>query len=330
MPRSKAQDARPAGYQIGTVATLTGLDPHTIRAWERRYGAVKPDRSEKGRRVYGDEQVERLQLLKALVDCGEAIGSIAHLAEDTLRKRLHKIAGLSDSKGREPKRIKTGRPLRLGLLAPSIAAQMRSRPAGMAGFEIRATRDRPESFLRALAKEPCDVVVLELDQLGTEPARQLDACLEASGARLAVVVYTFAPAGELARLARRSARLVRGPLRVEALRRTILDQIAGAEARQRRLPTPRLPRTPSPERRLSDEQLARLAEVSTSVECECPNHLSAIISGLIAFETYSRDCESRDEADAEMHAELASGTARARSVMEQLLEGLCEYEGIQL
>lgn len=327
---NQSDDNPPSEYRIGTVATLTGLDPHTIRAWERRYGAVKPDRSDTGRRVYGDAHVERLQLLKTLVDCGEAIGSIAHLGDDALRKRLHKIAGFAEADPRNTGRIERSGALRLGLLAPAIGAQLRARPAGMSGFELRVTRDNVESFLTALPHEPCDVLVLELEQLGAEPVRALDDCMAASGAKLAVVVYSFARAGELTRLARRSARLVRGPLRVDSLRRAILDQMAMVEARQRRLPSARVPASRAPERRLSDDQLARLAETQTSVDCECPNHLSGLVSALLSFEAYSRDCESRDDADAAMHAELAAGTGQARSVMEQLLESLCAYEGISV
>ncbi len=319
-------------YQIGTVATLTGLDPHTIRAWERRHGAVEPDRTDTGRRMYGEAAVERLQLLKALVDCGEAIGQVASLSDETLRKRLHSLAGLAEASPGERKPLPKRRALRLGLLAPSVGAQMRSRPSGSAGLEIRTTRDDVESFLDALAEERCDVLVIELEKLGAEPGRALDACLEAAGAQLAVIVYTFARAGELTRLARRGARLVRGPVRVDLLRQTILDGVASDAARKRRLPSatvPRAARVPA-ERRFNDAQLAQLAESSTSVDCECPNHLSALVSALVSFERYSRDCESRDDADAAMHGELALGTGRARAVMEQLLEGLCEYEGISV
>ena len=70
--------------------------------------------------------------------------------------------------------------------------------------------------------------------------------------------------------------------------------------------------------------------VSTAIDCECPNHLSALVSGLVAFEQYSRECESRDEQDAAVHRRLADGTAEARSQMENLLVELCEYEGISV
>ena len=55
-----------------------------------------------------------------------------------------------------------------------------------------------------------------------------------------------------------------------------------------------------------------------------------LVTGLVAFEQYSRNCESRDEADAAQHRRLAEGTAEARAAMEQLLAELCEHEGIQV
>lgn len=79
-------------HQIGTVSSLTGVDVHTIRAWERRYGAIKPLRSATGRRRYDDGCIERLQLPMALVDCSEGIGTIVHLADDELRARRAKVA----------------------------------------------------------------------------------------------------------------------------------------------------------------------------------------------------------------------------------------------
>ncbi len=50
-----------------------------LRAWERRYGAVRPARSAGGRRLYGDAEVERLILLKRLTSQGHSIGQVARL-----------------------------------------------------------------------------------------------------------------------------------------------------------------------------------------------------------------------------------------------------------
>ena len=66
-------------YPMKLVSQRTGLSPHVLRVWERRYGAVTPDRSDSNRRLYGDEEVQRLELMAALTRGGHSIGQIASL-----------------------------------------------------------------------------------------------------------------------------------------------------------------------------------------------------------------------------------------------------------
>lgn len=61
-------------YRIKRVAHLTGINPATLRAWERRYGLVAPGRTDSGYRLYTDEDVAMLSRLKVLVDEGLTIG----------------------------------------------------------------------------------------------------------------------------------------------------------------------------------------------------------------------------------------------------------------
>jgi DNA-binding transcriptional MerR regulator len=82
-----------SGYGIGTVAHLTGLDPHTIRAWERRYDAVRPRRTARGSRRYGDHDVARLQPMKALTECDELIRLAASFSDEELHARLARGRG---------------------------------------------------------------------------------------------------------------------------------------------------------------------------------------------------------------------------------------------
>jgi MerR family transcriptional regulator, light-induced transcriptional regulator len=56
---------------------LTGLSPHLLRAWEKRYGVVAPSRSEGGQRLYSDLDVQRLKLLRRLTERGHSISRIA-------------------------------------------------------------------------------------------------------------------------------------------------------------------------------------------------------------------------------------------------------------
>ena len=72
-------------YKIGAVSKITGIGTETLRAWERRYKAVVPKRSESGDRVYDAENLSKLFMLKNLVDVGNSIGTIAHLSLSELK-----------------------------------------------------------------------------------------------------------------------------------------------------------------------------------------------------------------------------------------------------
>ncbi|MGD9274915.1 MAG: MerR family transcriptional regulator, partial [Desulfobacterales bacterium] len=71
-------------YAIRYVSQRTGLTPHVIRAWEKRYQAVVPLRSAKNRRLYSEDDVQRLQLLKRVTDEGHNISHVAKLDSSEL------------------------------------------------------------------------------------------------------------------------------------------------------------------------------------------------------------------------------------------------------
>jgi DNA-binding transcriptional MerR regulator/methylmalonyl-CoA mutase cobalamin-binding subunit len=71
-------------YPIRSVSRLTGISLDTLRAWERRYKAVTPERSDRGR-LYSDSEIQRLILLRDAVSRGYAIGQVAPLSDDELR-----------------------------------------------------------------------------------------------------------------------------------------------------------------------------------------------------------------------------------------------------
>lgn len=81
-------DAAGPSHPIAVVARRTGLKPDLIRAWERRYQAVQPQRDDLNRRRYSDRDIARLCLLRDAVDHGRAIGSIAYLEDEQLAALL--------------------------------------------------------------------------------------------------------------------------------------------------------------------------------------------------------------------------------------------------
>lgn len=73
-------------HSIKIASARSGLSPHVIRIWERRYGALTPTRSGTNRRLYCDEEIERLKLLKELTDRGHRIGKLAGLGTAELKR----------------------------------------------------------------------------------------------------------------------------------------------------------------------------------------------------------------------------------------------------
>ena len=78
-------------YNIQTVSQLCGVSTHCIRAWEKRYGAIRPVRSENGRRLYSEAEVNRLLMLVKLSSFGNSIGLIARLPDEELRALVAKM-----------------------------------------------------------------------------------------------------------------------------------------------------------------------------------------------------------------------------------------------
>lgn len=72
-------------YSMKVVARRTGLTPHAIRAWERRYRAVSPRRDTNNRRYYEESDIERLILLREATDAGFPISQVAGCSNEELR-----------------------------------------------------------------------------------------------------------------------------------------------------------------------------------------------------------------------------------------------------
>jgi DNA-binding transcriptional MerR regulator len=64
-------------FPIGTVSELTGVNSVTLRAWERRYGLIRPSRTDSGRRLYSETDVRLIEHVLEQLDAGMPISSVA-------------------------------------------------------------------------------------------------------------------------------------------------------------------------------------------------------------------------------------------------------------
>lgn len=63
-------------FPIRTVSSLTGVNAVTLRAWERRYGLIRPKRTPKGHRLYSRDDIDLINRVLALQDKGVSIGQV--------------------------------------------------------------------------------------------------------------------------------------------------------------------------------------------------------------------------------------------------------------
>ena len=74
MPTPDADE--PALYPIRTVSNVTGVNAVTLRAWERRYGLIRPHRTPKGHRLYTKGDIDLIQEVVDLLGTGVSIGQV--------------------------------------------------------------------------------------------------------------------------------------------------------------------------------------------------------------------------------------------------------------
>lgn len=79
-------------HSIAVVSRRTGVSQLLLRAWERRYAAVVPGRTETGRRLYSDRDLEKLTLLGLLTGAGHRIGDVAGQPLDELRRLADEVS----------------------------------------------------------------------------------------------------------------------------------------------------------------------------------------------------------------------------------------------
>lgn len=73
-------------YRIQSAAKQAGVSTQLLRAWERRYGLVEPQRTGSRYRLYSEDDVAVLRGAKALVDDGLRIAEVARMPREELRR----------------------------------------------------------------------------------------------------------------------------------------------------------------------------------------------------------------------------------------------------
>mgnify|MGYP001546567959 FL=1 len=313
-----------AGYRIGAVAKLTGILPDTLRIWERRYSCVTPQRSPGGGRIYSADDIARLRLMKLLVDRGDSIGAVAMLSHAALQARVNEARAMAAPSSPQ-------RRYRLVVIGEPLAAKMNSALETLPDISLAAAYSSTQAFLMAEDDIEADVLVIEQPTLQAETAVHLPDWIARVNAAHAIVVYRFAAQHTLSHLPRSKCSALRAPVDPKTIER-VCTAIMGQRSTHGVSDSEHEPLTSeaAPPRRFTDETLARLATISSTVQCECPRHLAELLTSLAAFEQYSTECESRNAKDAALHAYLNATASRARHMIEIALSQVLEAENIEV
>jgi DNA-binding transcriptional MerR regulator len=315
-------------YRIGAVSNLSGVPVATLRVWERRYDLVSPPKSNGGHRLYSKRDVHKLTLLKTLTQQGHAISSLSHLSLENLQSMLN------DHRSAISARQQTsGRPavIRLAVVGYGMASRIETQrflmTFGPTTLKVLQVFSDVQEALSAKLTETPDVWLVHMGSVQASIQNDLNQLRRQTGVRRCILIYHFATVTVLQYLHSSGVIGRREPVSDEELSEIIQSTVYVDNSLT--LSAPGNPDT-IPARKYSDAVLRRVADISTTVLCECPRHVAELVSMLNSFEIYSQDCLSKSGEDARLHAYLTAVSGSARAMFEQALERIAAHENIDL
>lgn len=325
-------------YRSGAVARMAHIPVSTLRIWERRYQVIDPAVTDSGHRLYTGADVERLLLIKQLIDLGHAVGTVARLSTPALQEIADARAALGAAPALAAARPRAamlglGLPRRLGACALRRVGTW----ADLAAAEAEAAQTESAGRLGSAVGGglQADLLIAEMPTLQPETVDRLLALKARLGVQRCIVVYGFGAELAAQRLRDAGCHLHRAPLadadlrvQVDAALAALVNTPAAPSADGEPPLDPGHAAAPPP--RFDQAQLDRLAAMANSVACDCPRHLAGLVLQLGLFETYSAECLSASPADAALHADLLRLAGHARATLEAALLQVVEADGIDL
>ena len=318
---SSAETSVDGLYQIATVSHLTGIPVQTLRVWESRHAVVHPTRSAGNVRQYRRADIERLSLVKAAVDAGQAISTVAALTDRQIKARFKET----------PAPAAKARKVGCGVLVVGSALASVLKTAWKARSDVRVQASMPTLHDLNTGPEPgslplVDAVIVDAPVLRNDMLAAVRQLRTATQAPVLIVVYGFGGRQILSRLDNANVIALAAPADPAQLAR--ICQLGLAINPAPPAAFSQMLMHSAAARRYDEAFLQRLSQMPSKVQCECPNHLADLLTKLNAFERYSLECESTNIRDAAVHAMMYSASGYCREFLEEVLRRLMAHEGI--
>ncbi len=321
-------DVEPSLHRIGAVSSLSGVPVSTLRVWEARYGAFKPQKTGGSHRLYNDADVLRATLLRQLTEAGHAISTVAREDVTQLNSLLHQQRS---TQGRRAAAAGSPLTVSVGVVGPLLAMRLHSSAfqQGLTGVSLRVSdtvKDLSEALSHRFASTP-DILLVRVNSLHLATQTALRRLVEQHRIAQVIVLYRFGQ-DRVVEAMRLGGMIVRREPVSDAELADLIGSHLLIDARE---PIGKAkPGAMIPPRKYSDQTLMRVAGISTNVLCECPRHVAELIAQLASFEQYSQECLNNSAEDAHLHAQLSAISGSARALFERALEMVAEHEGISL
>jgi len=326
----------PSLRRSGAVARILRMPVASLRNWERRYALTQAKFSEGGQRLYSDDDVRRLAMIKQLTELGHAIGSLAKLDMSELQHvgaMLAHAQAVAQGTGRtEVFGIASSRSWRIAVIGVGLGVRLQ-RPS------LLKSLGRPIQLLGPFATigqavnnlrpEDIDILLIYESQLHSSWLETLEALAPSFAGLPKAVLYGFASEAVCESLAKVGISLLREPQPDIVLSqwlqslapRMITSQASHAAAESS---------SEEPLHRWDDDVLMDFASRSSTVSCECPRHVAELLVQLTHFERYSAECANHNAADAQLHVFLQKMATESRARFEAALERIALHEGLLL
>jgi hypothetical protein len=259
-------------------------------------------------------------LVKQLTERGHAVSSVAKLPIDRLKQMLN-ASGSVAPEPKAPPRFRR----RVMFLDDTLRVRL---GRDLLRFEDIEIVDRSDTNYASTGEKQADVVVFDIVTINEKSLDQVRRSLLDIGGINALVVYKFATRASIEQLERAGIICLKGLVTASEVHRACRALPNGSVDTAQATPSPAF--LVNKPRRFDNAQLARVATLSGTIACECPNHLAELIINLAAFEQYSSECANRNVEDAQLHAQLNQSAGMARGILEDSLARLIEIEGIQI
>lgn len=205
-------------YSIGAVSRMLDIPTSTLRAWEERYGLIRPLRSEGSHRLYSRAQVEKLRFVKGQIEQGASAADAHRLLSDEVGGGG--LPAAAPAQAPSPRK-----PLVLIAERDSYAAELAEYFLRTEGWEVATALDATQALLKFQEQSP-EVVIVDLLLSGGAGFRLVGEFASRKFAQI-LAVSALDSAEEAMRLG--AAAFMRKPLEPLALVSTVRD-LAGTSA----------------------------------------------------------------------------------------------------